>query len=261
MAKYRNDNLIEYSDIEVFDMVHSGALTRFPMNFWDGYNSKDISRNLTRHLFEKILHWTIDDIKNSAISEVLYDNRLGNMVKRVFESSSSATIINAYPELEDWYIKKERLEKNEKNETGEIRIEYTDEELIQNLQDKAQEIGRKPFMREMKNPEGHVYSRRFGTWIKALIAAELIEDIFKGLNYSEENKVYFQQLLKEFVIENEKIPSLNETLELISEGEMKLYFNSYSGLCEYLESEYTKEELVNILKIKRNKLGRNPLYY
>jgi hypothetical protein len=253
-----NDNLIDYSDVEVFEMVHSGALARFPINFWEGYNNRDIAKELTKHLFENILHWTIDDIKNKSISEAFYDNRLGNMVKTVFNGSSYDAIINAYPELIEWFIKNSR-EQNESKETGELRTLYTDEELIQNIQDKAKELNHIPYLRQMKNPDGHIYLARFKSWTKALIAAELIEDIYKDIEYSEENRKYVQDLLKEFVIEYEKMPTQSEVLELISKGEMKLYFRSYTGLCSYLESEYSKEELIKILKNKAKKLGRPPV--
>jgi polyhydroxyalkanoate synthesis regulator phasin len=253
-----NDNLIDYSDVEVFEMVHSGALARFPINFWEGYNNRDIAKELTKHLFENILHWTIDDIKNKSISEAFYDNRLGNMVKTVFNGSSYDAIINAYPELIEWFIKNSR-EQKESKETGELRILYTDEELIQNIQDKAKELNHIPYLRHMKNPDGHIYLARFKSWTKSLIAAELIEDIYKDIEYSEENRKYVQDLLKEFVIAYEKMPTQPEVLELISEGEMKLYFRSYTGLCSYLESEYSKEELIKIIKNKAKKLGRSPV--
>ena len=49
-----------------------------------------------------------------------------------------------------------------------------------------------------------------------------------------------------------------EINSLFLEGEIKVYFKSLAGINNYLNEEYTKEELINILNDKRNKLERNP---
>ena len=263
MSKNINENLIEYDDIEVYNMVMSGTLARFPNNFWEGVDSYGTAKTLTKYLFEKILKWTIDEIKTNNLSEAFFENRLGGMIKCLFDNSVYKAIINAYPELEEWFIIHEREQRNNQGKeysTGFIssRIFYTDEELIQKLQDKTKELNRIPIIREMKNPEGSVYIGRFGTWRKALVAAELIEDIFKDVDDSEEKKYEFELIFKKFVLENDRLPTKEEISNIMSEGELITHFNSISGLYNYLNNSYDKDELIHILKHKAKKLNRLP---
>ncbi len=54
-----------------------------------------------------------------------------------------------------------------------IEQKYSDEELLQFLIDKAKELGRTPGKRELTNPVGTTYQRRFGSYTNAVIAAGL----------------------------------------------------------------------------------------
>ncbi len=63
-------------------------------------------------------------------------------------------------------LEKAGLPLNKKN-----KLKYTDEELLQLLKDKAQELGRSPYRRELI--EGATIDTRFGSWNKALEKAGL----------------------------------------------------------------------------------------
>jgi len=262
-------NLIDFTDIEIYNMVRSRELGRFPNSFWGGVDTLKTAKDLTRHLFEKILKWDINEIKNNTIIDTFYDNRLGGMLKQLFNNNLLDALLNAYPELEDWVKeqnnkeklivqKKEKKEKEKKIEPEKELIKYTDEELIENLQQKSIQLNRNPVMREMSEPEGHIYTARFGSWGNALIAAELIEDICAEVDNSEEAINKAQKIIKDLAYKLERYPTEEEINNLFSEGEIKIYFKSLSGINNYLNEEYTKEELINILNNKRNKLERNP---
>lgn len=53
-----------------------------------------------------------------------------------------------------------------------MRSSYSDEELIKNIKDKAKELKRSPYCREVVG--GHSAAKRFGTWNAALLKAGLI---------------------------------------------------------------------------------------
>jgi hypothetical protein len=260
--RYRiNDNLINMTDIEIFNSVRSGAFHTFPRDYWKGVDSIGTAKEITKYLFENILKWSLDDIKNNPLSEVFYDNRLGSMVRTLFDNSVIKAVLNAYPELEEDLKPREVNGNNEDSddESKTTRTLYTDEELIEMLQNKAKELGRNPYIREMKNPESSAYISRFSSWEKALIAADLLEDIYENVDISEEAEINTKHTLKEFVIENDRMPTEEEVESLISQGEVKTYFGSITGLYDYLESEYTKDELKEIMIKKYKKLGRKPV--
>lgn len=242
-----SDNLIEFSDIEIFEMVRSGAMHTFTKDFWNGINALDTAKEITRYLFEKILKWDIEDIKHNSLSDIFYNNRLGSMLKNLFNNSVYKAIVNAYPELEEWA--KDLIQQD---------INYTDEELIENIQQKANELGNNPYLRQMTDPDGSAYITRFGSWEKALIAAELLEDIYKDLNLSKESEIQKTILLKDIVINNDRLPTEEEVFTIFSQGELKTYFRSMINLYSILETEYSKEELIKILKKKKEKLQRIP---
>ena len=259
-------NLIDFTDIEIYNMVRSREIGRFPNNFWGGVDTLKTAKDLTRHLFEKILKWDMNEIKNNTIIDTFYDNRLGGMLKQLFNNNLLDALLNAYPELKDWVEEQNNKEKpivqnkkeKKKKEPEKELIKYTDEELIENLQQKFIQLNRNPVMREMSDPEGYIYTARFGSWGNALIVAELIEDICAGIDNSEEAINKAQKTIKDFAYEIGRIPTEEEINSLFLEGEIKVYFKSLAGINNYLNEEYTKEELINILNDKRNKLERNP---
>jgi len=262
MAK-NSINLSDYEDIEVYNMVRFGIIGRFPNNFWGGLDTYKTAKDLTRYMFENILEWSIEDIKHKATADIFYDNKLGNMLKVLFDNNLLDALLNAYPELIDWVeerknritIKKESIDEKE---SSEPREKYTDEELIKNLQQKYKELNRNPYIREMSEPEGNVYISRFGSWSNALIISGLLEDICADINDSEEAIKEAQRKIKDFSYKVERLPTKKEVDNLFSPGELISYFGSLKGLHDYLSEGYTEEELINILIDKKNKLGRNP---
>jgi len=257
MAK-NSINLSDYEDIEVYNMVRFGIIGRFPNNFWGGLDTYKTAKDLTRYMFENILEWSIEDIKHKATADIFYDNRLGTMLKTLFNNNLLDALLNAYPELADWIEERKNRIIIEK-ELSEPREKYTDEELIENLQKKYKELNRTPYIREMSEPEGNVYISRFGSWSNALILAELIDDICADVDKSEKTINEAQKKIKEFAYRVERLPTKKEVDNLFSPGELISYFGSLKGLYDYLSEGYTEEELVNILIDKRNKLGRNPI--
>ena len=259
MAK-NSINLSDYEDIEVYNMVRFGIIGRFPNNFWGGLDTYKTAKDLTRYMFENILEWSIEDIKHKVTADIFYENKLGNMLKTLFDNNLLDALSNAYPELADWIEeKKNKIIIEKEPRENEPREKYTDEELIENLQQKYKELNRNPYIREMSEPEGNVYISRFGSWSNALILAELIEDICVDVDNSKEAINKAQREIKDFAYKVERLPTKKEVDNLFSPGELISYFGSLKGLYDYLSEGYTEEELINILIDKKNKLGRNPI--
>jgi hypothetical protein len=260
MRKDKNNNYYEYSDIELYDMIRSGAISRYPNDFWNGFDNEKTAIEISKHLIEDVLKMSIEDVKKCRLTELFYNNRLSSMIKNVFDGSVLTAIQKIYPELTEWAeVQRRDGSSNDSDKGTNSLIKYDDDELIEFLQNKANELGRNPFMREMKSPDGSVFVTRFGSYTKALIAAELLPNIFEGVDISEEAKNKVKGTLKHFVIENERLLDKEQIFSLISEGELKEYFKSYNGLFDYLSNNYTKDELIFILKNKKKQLGRTPI--
>lgn len=247
--KYSN-SLYELPDIDVYRLILDGSLRAFPHGFWDGVPGYKTAINILRYLFNNILKCSIEDIKDKVSREIFEEYKLAGMISYVFDDSIYIAIGEAYPELKEWA--------DELYKSNPDYRRYTDEDLIQAIQNKATELNRNPKSGEMRKPGGFIIAQRFGSWDKALMKAELIEDIYKDINFEEFLKEDVIQNLKKICISKERLLEKEEIYQLYPEGLIKEYFGSYSNLTKVLENDYTKEELIDILKNKAEKLGRTP---
>lgn len=85
------------SAIEVYKLVLSGKLKKFPNRTWNQPDSVDYGASILRYLIEDILKWTDDDIRNSYSYKTLRDNRLWGLLTEVFERSPFKALNTAYP--------------------------------------------------------------------------------------------------------------------------------------------------------------------
>ena len=85
---------------------------------------------------------------------------------------------------------------------------YSDDELIEYIQTRAKELGRRPIMRDMVYPEYSVYFKRFGSWSNAMKLAGFDENYNrKPIKYTKENIL---NKIKERYIELGKVPAINQ---------------------------------------------------
>lgn len=70
---------------------------KFPHGTWNGDEKYENAKNVTRTLFEKVLKWNDEDIRNKVSSNVFCQNCLSGMFKNLFKGSVYATLNNAYP--------------------------------------------------------------------------------------------------------------------------------------------------------------------
>ena len=91
-------NLYELTPIEIYELVRSGKLKKFPMYFWQCDESDEYSPLITRHMIENILHWNDEDIKKNLRKSTFRQNSLGGLLNCKCKDSPSDAICKAYPE-------------------------------------------------------------------------------------------------------------------------------------------------------------------
>ncbi len=85
------------------------------------------------------------------------------------------------------------------------RYKYTDQELIKKLKETARKLGRTPKRREVRNPGSWVYSKRFGSWNKALKTAGLTP--LKEIGLSKE---HLKKVILDFYKKYGRTPSISD---------------------------------------------------
>lgn len=91
-------NLSELTVIEIYELVRSGKLKKFPMYFWECDESNEYAPKLTRYLIENILAWSDEDIKKKIRKNTFRENSLGGLICIKYNDSAFAAITSAYPE-------------------------------------------------------------------------------------------------------------------------------------------------------------------
>jgi len=150
-------------------------------------------------------------------------------------------------------------------DTSYLSKKYTDEDLLQQIIDKYNEIGRIPTTSQVKNYVNII--RRFGTWHNALYKAGFRKEDLKLYKekYTDDELL---NMIKEKSKKLGRIPNINDMLY-----KSKIYerFGTWeNALTEagfnkkdiyYRNKKYTNEDLLNILKEKYYKQGKIPKTY
>lgn len=143
---------------------------------------------------------------------------------------------------------------------------YTKEELKNIIQEYSKLIGRTPKMKEVTYnkdlPPIHQFLKKFNTWNNLLKECDL--KINSNCNYSKE---YLLNVLKSLATQLKRTPlsdDLNKNKDLPSPKVYYVKFGSWNnalriaGLKLNVRKDYTKEELLDLLREKAKKLGRSP---
>ena len=242
--KGRSTDTFEMDDIEVYQLVKEGSLRSYPSGFWDGITASKTAEKITKYVFKDVLNWSIDDIKVKVTREIFEEYKLVGMLKNIYDSSMYICLGEVYPELKEWASKQYQT-----NEHADfVHRRYSDDELIDILQEKSKELNRIPKGVDMKTPSSAIYSSRFGSWEKSLMKAGLIEDIYKDVDFRKNSKESVISHLKELFAEKERVLDKDEIFAIYPEGLIKEYFGTYNKLEKVIIAEYTKKELTKILK-------------
>ena len=107
MKKYTKEELCKIDATDVYKMVlHSNEIKKFPNGFWKKENSKQNAAKCTRFLFEEILKYDDNKLKNELSFKIFKDNKLRAMLQSCFNNSPYEAINNAYPnKYKEWEFK------------------------------------------------------------------------------------------------------------------------------------------------------------
>lgn len=102
MAK--NQIITEDINVQIYQQVLDGTLNKFPLNFWkEEYRSAPA---IVRYLIEEVLKWDEEDIKEKYTNLTLKSNKLGGLLKYVYDCKSFDAIEAAYPgRFKPWEMK------------------------------------------------------------------------------------------------------------------------------------------------------------
>ncbi|KIU04512.1 hypothetical protein SC09_contig8orf00172 [Bacillus subtilis] len=140
-------------------------------------------------------------------------------------------------------------------ESGVIKIQlkkrYTEEELISAIQEKTRQLGRPPTAKEMELAPTLIY--RFGSYKKALIAADVLKD------YSDDELLdlirgKYKELRRPPI--KAEVPNSNLIVKRFGSFTHALKLVGISGRSKKVM--YSNEELLEILRTSEKKLGRPP---
>jgi len=250
----RSTDTFEMEDIEVYSLILDGSLRGYPSGFWDGVQGMQTAKKILKHVFEDLLKWSLEDIKQKADTKLFKEYKLVSMLKSLFDGSLYVALGETYPELKEWADNS-----YETNEHADfVHRQYTNDELINILQEKAKEINGIPKCNDMQRPNSVTYNKRFGSWDKSLMKAGLIEDIYRDIDFEKYSKDEVIWRLKELFSNKERVLEKEELLKIYPEGVIKEYFGTYNKVEKVIIDSYTKDELIKILKKKQEKLGRTP---
>lgn len=139
-------SLYELTVIEIYELVRSGKLIKFPMYFWECDESNEYAPKLTRYLIENILNWSDEDIKKKIRKTTFRENSLGGLICIKYNDSPFAAIAAAYPEKNfhawDFVNTPNDYWQGEKGRENDIaamkwlieeKLKWSEKEIIENL--------------------------------------------------------------------------------------------------------------------------------
>lgn len=84
-------------DIEIFNMVLSGKLIRYPYSFWSGSDGRVRAINILKYLMENVLKWNDDDIIQKYNANIFGKYKIRGILSQVFNSSPFEALDAVYP--------------------------------------------------------------------------------------------------------------------------------------------------------------------
>lgn len=139
MSKYSNAQLMTMDVIDVYKLVISGEVVRFPPGFWENEEALENSIICTKYMIEEILQWSIEDVKSNIRVETFVNNKLGGMLQSLYGNSPYAILSLVYKDkFMPWELhecpKSTWSDKNNRiaamNWLFNVRLKWTREDII-----------------------------------------------------------------------------------------------------------------------------------
>jgi len=82
---------------EIYRMVLDGNIKYFPINFWTCPEAVENAIEVTKYLFDEILKWDDDDIREKFNGSLFDKYKLGGMINIVYKHEIGEAFQNAFP--------------------------------------------------------------------------------------------------------------------------------------------------------------------
>lgn len=92
-------NIKKYKAIELYQMILKNQLNQFPKKYWVLQDAYINAADVTNYMINNILHWNDEDIRNKLNKSTFHNNKLGGMLKTLFNNNYYPAIDNARPGL------------------------------------------------------------------------------------------------------------------------------------------------------------------
>lgn len=87
------DKLKNMTTIEIYELVLTKSISRFPEGFWCGEDGKNRGLECLEYLLYEKLEWDNEKIRKKFCKKILLDNKLGGMLHACFDNSPLKCII------------------------------------------------------------------------------------------------------------------------------------------------------------------------
>ncbi len=98
----------QMKSIEIYELVLSGKIKRFPKGFFSCQgivNIENVCIPIIQYLIEKKLNWNNEDISTKLTRKTFREYKLGGMLTHIFNDSPYMAINVAYPgRFKSWEI-------------------------------------------------------------------------------------------------------------------------------------------------------------
>ncbi|WP_304430930.1 hypothetical protein [Romboutsia ilealis] len=128
----------KYSEIEIFHMVLSGELKRYPNGFWVPPFGITYAVNILKYVIEDILKWNDNDIIEKYDINLFKKYKLCGLLANIFNNSPFEALNAVYPNrFHAWQLNKKPLRywKDEKNVIEVVKHVYEDELGVVNTEE------------------------------------------------------------------------------------------------------------------------------
>ena len=135
--KKKKYDLLNMEAVEIYKLVLSGAIIRFPKGFWMQPEAKQNAIKITKYLLENVLQYTDDDIKTKVDGYTFNNNKLNSMLNKIYNGSPYECINSVYPDkFKQWELSNGPKNFWNKETTKEAtkwlleeKLKYTEEDI------------------------------------------------------------------------------------------------------------------------------------
>lgn len=98
--------MLTYSPVEIYIMVLKRQIKQFPKHYWYQTDSLIYASKITKYMFSNVLNWCNVEIKENLTKDTFHKNKLGGMLKTLFNSCYFRALENAMPNtFKKWEFK------------------------------------------------------------------------------------------------------------------------------------------------------------